>query len=1061
MVASLPSAAMSGRKPPAVQPLAPKISADSQVPNLGRVSHEEETPRHRRVQCSWEEMQRRLNRRAGLVSEFDDHPRLLAAAEDLEPSAWYRRIDNWPDVAKASSKLRRKTTAAEKEESKSADALSLEGMEDIIPWLREVYGDEFIAQNFPSAVSNPRGLRASSIRPQTTPSATGSLRTPSLYTPRPARKLAEEPARKLVDRDPKQVTVSGLECENLECQPRTLARQNFDLFQDPFAAADEFTIAKKKADRKAQKVKNHLPKSSAMEAALNASAERAASKRPSSPGQAMPLEQPIRDRILDRLDYVHSCRETMGESRFAAQRQRMEMQAQLKSAAKYSVEERSREDRNAFSASVRASAKEPSEKVEQTALDALDLLGSLGTLRPSTAPAVSVKVMEDVAVSPERRVGAEEETAVRTFKYASKCAENKLAMPTLGNFGLAATGRGRSGSPERPATASLVLPHWSLGDAPVLALSSSPLRESLALVEEGELRGNRLSNSGVAALMPHMGMQTIKLDLSENCFEAQGIEAVKTFIRRATNLQDLNLSNNHLSDASVASLCRKLADCCRRSLTRLGLSDVQIGVGASTGPALGQLLEVGYKMRSLDVSFNMLSAAGAIPIIEGLQSSNLEQLDLGCNCLGQGDGSSLVAEKLAVVLRDMDKLKHLDISFNRLRHKEVEVIGRGLAVNRSLWGLHVEGNSAVLDANGFLHTVVDNVEPSAESLSAPKSPPKKKTGGKKAKSARGKEAAEGEFDPRGDRVSTEELEERTKELQWDLQISEATREWQEQERLMGEAARRNLSQRLQKELEDGPANKLGSRFPVSLPSDMRDICRPDAGRPLHPLLQDNFVQSAVMQVRPELRNSLMGLGCQIAGDLGATAKSIWTRRLGSCWLCSAWVEVSLALSPRALRHVPGQDHVVCALFSIDNFSKPVPLELQSDGRWIGSRFLPPSDEAMHVIFQVDDHLEVSGELPTRSLPGLQLPLWRRTGASDEQPVVAEIKEVNLLQVGQFAETFCAKLRSKPADSVHPPDQTAVVQQTASQAAESETGKLRERLTGWVQAGYKSTEPWSA
>ncbi|CAL1163969.1 unnamed protein product [Cladocopium goreaui] len=46
---------------------------------------------------TWAAMQRRIARRAGQVSSFQERPRLLAAAED--PEVWEEVLQSWPDVA--------------------------------------------------------------------------------------------------------------------------------------------------------------------------------------------------------------------------------------------------------------------------------------------------------------------------------------------------------------------------------------------------------------------------------------------------------------------------------------------------------------------------------------------------------------------------------------------------------------------------------------------------------------------------------------------------------------------------------------------------------------------------------------------------------------------------------------------------------------------------------------------------------------------------------------------------------------------------------------------------
>jgi len=47
-------------------------------------------------------------------------------------------------------------------------------------------------------------------------------------------------------------------------------------------------------------------------------------------------------------------------------------------------------------------------------------------------------------------------------------------------------------------------------------------------------------------------------------------------------------------------------------------------------------------------------------------------------------------------------LIHLDISFNQINENDCEKIAQGLSQNRSLIGMHIEGNSAYLDPLGFI-----------------------------------------------------------------------------------------------------------------------------------------------------------------------------------------------------------------------------------------------------------------------------------------------------------------------------------------------------------------------
>ena len=64
----------------------------------------------------------------------------------------------------------------------------------------------------------------------------------------------------------------------------------------------------------------------------------------------------MRSHLLEQLDYLHSCRDRMGEARYGDQRRRMELHAQMLAASKYSTEPVAPAERCAYSAQVRRGA---------------------------------------------------------------------------------------------------------------------------------------------------------------------------------------------------------------------------------------------------------------------------------------------------------------------------------------------------------------------------------------------------------------------------------------------------------------------------------------------------------------------------------------------------------------------------------------------------------------------------------------------------------------------------------------------------------------------------------
>lgn len=1029
---------------------------------------------------SWEDMQRRLARRAGLVSEFEDRPRLLAAADEMTPSAWERNVDHWPDVARTSSRLRPPMGAMLESSghSEEDDSMAAE-LEEMIPWLTEALGEDFVAEHFPltpSAGASAAPSPSPSIptpRPRTprqSPMDSLGSRTPPSVYPARGRQLGarQQLENALIEiekmqpgKEPSHLAGSGLEGEVREFSPRTIARQQYDLYSDPFSAADEFTLARRKARRKTAAMQKMSNKDKPGITSL--STEQQQSPAPGKLAQhagSLPAENmqqlTARDKVLDRLEYLQACREIMGDERFSNERQRFEMHSQLRSAAKYSIEEKPQDVRSAFSVQVRGLKDDDDENTERKVDKAATRHSSL--LRPATAPEPPSAVAASLGgglndsfpprpstsdvTDRDRLQQNQPDLAKRAFHFASKCKDNRVAMPCLGTFSLAtpqATPRQRNASPEKPT--ELSVSHWSLGDKPLLALAASPMKDCLASVEEGGLSGNRITNKGVTALVANLG-NTTSLDLSENRFDSRCASSLVGFLKSNQSLRDLILSRNRLSDESVAALCRKMGESCP-ALTYVGLSDVQFGVGVFTGPALGMLLETAPRLRGLDISFNMLQGPGAIAFLDGLNNTRVEHLDVSWNCLGQGSKSTNVAEQLALVLRDNDSLLHLDISFNRFKSQDAAVLARGLRANRTLWGIHLEGNSAVLDVDSFMHMVSDEVPASPELPLSARAASKKKQGkaGKKAKSARGKDSTEAEAESSAFGLTPEEMEVRARALQNHISAMDESSAWQ----VKWEAEERHRKTRGQLSENfgfEGTAKEKdsGKKYGIVLP----DVLEPDLfGETMDPRKQDSWLQTLSRKVKPDMCQALRTLSNSARGKHNRTDG---LRQDGRCWLCGAWVEVVIEIDADSLLDDAAlkPEAAVCVLLSIDNFSRPTPLlPCSATGEktvrsWKGSRFLPPTEQDLHMVFQVGNCLKVLEELTVKDLQRpLRLPLWR-VGTGVEETSEAshdQILQVNVLNIASLAEKYVAAAAVSSPEEV-PKQREAIiwVNRTATMAS---------------------------
>ena len=932
-------------------------------------------PGRRCKNLGWEAMQRRLARKAGQVASFHERPRLLEAAED--PEAWEDMLETWPDVAQ---KLRPSPLEMEVTEVPS--------LEDLMPWIHDALGADFVAENFHQLVpASPKG-KVIEVPKEVRPSGAKTPPRLQLTGPKTLRQNLDKLMTSLQGgSDQRNSDLAGI-----DRQPRTVARQHYDLNKDPTVAADEFTLATRKAERRlnARKLLSLPMEGSGSLDAVELKSPRRKHRESSKEAQE------VRSHLLERLDYLHTCRGSMGESLYAQQRQRLEMQAHLRTAQKYSLEEKPPEARCAYSAQVRGgktNAWDP-ELVQalRPATAPEPLQGALPTRRVLTPPRSAAQVVKPPS-PPKRDTGAE--AVARTFNFARLCAAKRLPMPNLGAFTLG-------------DEAQLKVPNWSLGDDPLMALASSPLKDNVAVVEEGDFAGNRISNRGVQAIVSSLGSDLTTLNLSANCFDCHGVESILSFIRHAPKLTDVNLSGNKLSDDSVSRLCLQLSQHCQH-LQRLSLSDVMMGWDSdTTGAALGSLVTV-LKMSNLDISFNALHGQGAIELLKNVPNSRLSCLDISWNCLGKGGHSKAVAEELSQVFQ-RGSLHHLDISYNSFQSQELEILSKGLAMNRTLWGLHIDGG-AFMDADGFLippaEFKLESNNPRAPNGRGKKS--KSKTARKQPKVP--KKDVEVEISVAGTLLSPQELEVRLQALQGQMELQDLIQEYhqrmdQEEKEQMETARKEKTSLSLMQ------SSETDARIPVSMPELIRRL---PPGQPMSPRSQDEMLHSLALEVRQELPSTLRACSERQRSFLYLQGtKENFLYKHSNCWICGQWVEVVLEAGPNDL---PWPDDAkskekgvtVCALISIDNFSRPITLRANWDGIWRGSRFLPPT-ESCFVVFQVgEDVITTHQGLPVRSLQRpMTVPLWRQRDAAmcGNGNAMASCEEVNVLRVGELAQAYC-------------------------------------------------------
>ena len=100
-------------------------------------------------------------------------------------------------------------------------------------------------------------------------------------------------------------------------------------------------------------------------------------------------------------------------------------------------------------------------------------------------------------------------------------------------------------------------------------------------------------------------------------------------------------------------------------------------------------------------------------------NKNIKVFDISFNSIGGGvtinqaqlkyNKKSKFAFGWSQCFKNNDTLIHVDISNNNLSWPEMEIIGEGLRKNHTILGLHVKGNMAQVDSQGFITQRLDSI----------------------------------------------------------------------------------------------------------------------------------------------------------------------------------------------------------------------------------------------------------------------------------------------------------------------------------------------------------------
>jgi len=559
----------------------------------------------------------------------------------------------------------------------------------------------------------------------------------------------------------------------------------------------------------------------------------------------------------------------------------------------------------------------------------------------------------------------------RTEEYSRECTRQHILPITLETATrcLQPNGCCSSASWSTPTSSTASLPKAVLGDRHVAAWCAAGLLDDL---REVRLRDAAVSDAGAAALASRLGDGVELLDLDGNALGTRGVAALMG--SSMYNLETLVLSRNGLGDCAVSRLCDGLAGRASPHLRTLSLAENQISRG---GRSLGGLLQCQHSLNFLDLHWNLLTGDGALGLFEGLVASSaaggtLQRLDVSWNCLGN-TGAAASAGALAEALRRECPLVHLDLSYNHYKAQECGIIGEGLRDNHTLLGLHLVGNAADVDSDGFVVPLVAPEPPAALftdlGLMLPKSP--KQGLGPAAASAPG-----GSASPR---------------------------------RLLGEdgaggAARRLISDQeraaIRATFASLDADRSGAVNTSELGAAMRSIGLALSPEEVAALVARNDADGSgeldVAEFTALMESLILAAHRKEAENDKARKLQMHRDRSSleartTCWICESWQPVELSWA--------GEASAVWAFTSLDNYQRATKMVEQRDGHWTCDKVFPPGQVA--VILQVDHRLSVLPGLPTATLPEA-VPLVLRT--ADELPEAHEaptlsIAEVSFIELG--------------------------------------------------------------
>jgi Ran GTPase-activating protein (RanGAP) involved in mRNA processing and transport len=247
------------------------------------------------------------------------------------------------------------------------------------------------------------------------------------------------------------------------------------------------------------------------------------------------------------------------------------------------------------------------------------------------------------------------------------------------------------------------LKSYGLGSSRAAAMASALEDGSARRIFDIDLSDNRLSGPGAHQLLSKLNAGTLrKLDISGNPIGEKGIAQIERILGASATLTCLNLERTRLKDSHVERICNAVT--ASMSMTELNLARNTVLPRGTAAGALKSMIRAGGAMylKVLNLSWMKLAGRAAQAVAVGLaDAQHITDLDLSWNAFGSSD-SDASAAALTAALKTNRVLTHLDLRQNRLTAPQCAALAEALKANHTLYGLHLSGNAAQVDARGFL-----------------------------------------------------------------------------------------------------------------------------------------------------------------------------------------------------------------------------------------------------------------------------------------------------------------------------------------------------------------------